>query len=78
MSKCDQVCIDWTYVNICIGMTLCACRTAVKDFKNIVSVVGGIDEQQRAELAPDLLVSSALLILSSLCGCLENCYLMYV
>ena len=30
-------------------MTLCACSTAVKDFKNIVSVVGGVDEQQRAE-----------------------------
>ena len=28
---------------------LCACTTAVKDFKNIVSVVGGMDEQQRAE-----------------------------
>ena len=37
--------------NVCqhIGMMLCACSTAVKDFRNIVSVVGGADEQQRAK-----------------------------
>jgi len=31
------------------GMKLCACSTAVTDFKKIVSVVGGAGEQQRAE-----------------------------
>lgn len=38
---------ECNYFNI--GKMLYACDTAVKDFRNIVSVVGGIDEQQRAE-----------------------------
>ena len=40
---------DMVIYDMMIGMMLCACSTAVKDFKNIVSTVGGIGEQQRSK-----------------------------
>jgi len=39
----------FVYNIVITGMKLCACSTAVTDFKKIVSVVGGAGEQQRAE-----------------------------
>ena len=33
-----------------LGKTLLVCKTALKDFKSIVAVVGGPTEQERAKL----------------------------
>ena len=35
------------YTAVSIGKTLLACHTAVTDFRSIISIVGGPDEQER-------------------------------
>lgn len=43
---------DYIYLSCSyyLGKTLLVCKTALKDFKSIVAVVGGPTEQERAKL----------------------------